>query len=513
MSLQKIKLITFIIFSLMIFIPPLKANDVLVAQQLLTELGYVPGPIDGSYGGKTRAALENYYAAQNKKFDGDLSSNEIRSLKKSVQNPNYSFEALKMMDAHIRQSELLQVRLPKSNLVIKDYERFRKYRLSHYKNNYSWTGWLWKQKGSSGQILDKKYCHETLLKFLIPTSPQGNFKGRTESDFTSCQNAFITFGVTNFDASLKMYQKLFLEMAKAPKDQWVYRHSNKKDYNPSYYHVGGVLATFYMYYAVNYEAFSYTRKERILIENYFKKKAFAERFNLDGDRRTALCPIKYPMNLNRRIHQVNNCGSVRLRFAAGELALAIVTKDSALWKKGLWDLDYTLSMTNDEGFFVPLSAKGCKSLDYTYDTSRLFSLNVEILKLAGYSLLDYKTRHGKTISQAYEMLFKQYEDITISNHIAKKSIGSSSCGDTPYKTHSEFLAQEFGSVDNEWVPGVDRFINWSIRYVSEKKPELIKVENLWDIETDPFIGNYHTITAFEIYNANVLSEPKSIWNN
>ena len=84
MSLQKIKLIIFIIFSLMFFTSPLKANDVLVAQQLLTELGYAPGPIDGSYGGKTRAALENYYAAQNKKFDGNLSSNEIRSLKKSV---------------------------------------------------------------------------------------------------------------------------------------------------------------------------------------------------------------------------------------------------------------------------------------------------------------------------------------------------------------------------------------------------------------------------------------------
>ena len=111
---------------------------------------------------------------------------------------------------------------------------------------------------------------------------------------------------------------------------------------------------------------------------------------------------------------------------------------------------------------------GCKALGYTYETSRLFSLNVEILKLAGYNLLDYKTRHGKTISQAYEMLFKQYEDITISNHIAKKSIGSSSCGNTPYKTHNEFLVQEFGSVDDEWVPGTDRFINWSIRYVSEK---------------------------------------------
>ena len=174
---------------------------------------------------------------------------------------------------------------------------------------------------------------------------------------------------------------------------------------------------------------------------------------------------------------------MRLRFAAGELALAIVTQDKALWKKGLWDLDYALSMTNREGFFVTLSAKGCRALGYTYDTSRLFSLNVEMLKLAGYNLLGYKTRHGKTISQAYEMLFKQYEDITISNHIAKKGIGAVSCGEKPYKTHNEFLFQEFGKLDDgglndEWVPGFGRFINWSIRFVSEKHPEWIKANTL-----------------------------------
>jgi peptidoglycan hydrolase-like protein with peptidoglycan-binding domain len=59
---------------------PIFANDVRITQQLLTKLGYNPGPIDGSYGDKTKRALENFYAAQNKKFDGELSSNEINAL-------------------------------------------------------------------------------------------------------------------------------------------------------------------------------------------------------------------------------------------------------------------------------------------------------------------------------------------------------------------------------------------------------------------------------------------------
>ena len=58
----------------------------------------------------------------------NLSANEIMSLSKASKNPDFSFEALKMMDDHVEQSELLRVPLPKSNLVIKDYQRFRDYR-------------------------------------------------------------------------------------------------------------------------------------------------------------------------------------------------------------------------------------------------------------------------------------------------------------------------------------------------------------------------------------------------
>ena len=116
------------------------------------------------------------------------------------------------------------------------------------------------------------------------TTPDGVNNGRTEQDFTDCQKSFHVFSLTNFDASFKLYEKLFLEMATSEKDHWVYRRSNVKNFNPSFYHLGGVISTFYMYYAVNYEAFNYTKKERSIIENYFKKKAFAERFNLDGNR-------------------------------------------------------------------------------------------------------------------------------------------------------------------------------------------------------------------------------------
>ena len=80
-------IIGFLVFALG---TPIFANDVRITQQLLTKLGYNPGPIDGSYGDKTKRALENFYAAQNKKFDGELSSNEINALETVFAKKNNS---------------------------------------------------------------------------------------------------------------------------------------------------------------------------------------------------------------------------------------------------------------------------------------------------------------------------------------------------------------------------------------------------------------------------------------
>ena len=64
-----LKFLAFVILTISFFSSPINANNVLEAQKMLTKLGHAPGPIDGSFGDKTKSALENYYAAKNKKFD------------------------------------------------------------------------------------------------------------------------------------------------------------------------------------------------------------------------------------------------------------------------------------------------------------------------------------------------------------------------------------------------------------------------------------------------------------
>jgi hypothetical protein len=429
-----------------------------------------------------------------------------------------SDEAKEMLDDHVKQSELLKVPLPSDNRVIKDYERFKDYRKNYLANNWRGTDYLWKEEVSKGQILTKDVCMKILAEFKLPKTG-----AKDKGVFQKCSRSFSDYAVINFDDGIQLYKELILKIATAKKDKWTYKDSGKDDFNPRDYELWGTLSPITMFYAVNYEELNYTKEEHEAIQQYIKNKAMIDRLDRDGNRsRSALCNITNPMNFWRHKHKVNNCGSVRLRFASAELALAIVMQDQELWAKGLWDLDYTLSMIEEEGFFVPLSAKGCKALGYTRSTSKLFSMNVELLKLADFNLLDYKTRHGKTVAEAYEMLFKQYEDITISNHIAKKGVGAQSCGTKPYKTHEEFVIHEFGSDDPDRIaiavkegwfsPNHEDWMNWSIRFVSEKHPEWLNDKyTLRDIKVFKEMSTYYFIQAFEIFNANVMSENHSIW--
>ncbi|MDC1263353.1 peptidoglycan-binding protein [Planktomarina temperata] len=59
---------------------PVLANSVAKSQRMLNQLGYNAGPIDGAYGGKTRGALEKFYADNGSLYDGKLDANEVADL-------------------------------------------------------------------------------------------------------------------------------------------------------------------------------------------------------------------------------------------------------------------------------------------------------------------------------------------------------------------------------------------------------------------------------------------------
>ncbi|MDA9686189.1 hypothetical protein N9U20_01080 [bacterium] len=426
----------------------------------------------------------------------------------------FSEEAKEMMNDHVKSSELLKVPLPKINRIIKDFDRYKDYRKNVMANSWSHTNYLWKDE-IDGKILTKELCTKAISEFKVPSTSTIQ-----EKIFKKCQRSLMSYATIDFEGGIDLHEEIILKITTSEKDNWVYKNSGADNFNPRDYQLWGVLSPLVIFYAVNYDQFNFTEDQHKTIQNYFKEKAMIERLDRDGNRsRTKLCPIENPMKLNKKKHKVNNCGTVRLRFASAELALAIVMQDKELWSKGLWDLDYVLSMVGKEGHFIPTAAKGCKALGYSLSTSRLFSTNVELLNLAKFNLLDYKTRHGKTLAEAYEQLFKIYDDITLIKHIAKKGVGAFSCGTKPFKTHLEHIIYERGGLENYKkdirygrIPDKQYYINWSMRFVTEKHPEWVEDKfSPHEVKVFPFHGSYYHIQPIEIFNANIMSEGDNLW--
>jgi hypothetical protein len=61
-----------------------ETENVQQVQTWLTQLGFEPGPIDGSYGGRTKQALEAFYQGRGGSFDGEISKNEILELREAM---------------------------------------------------------------------------------------------------------------------------------------------------------------------------------------------------------------------------------------------------------------------------------------------------------------------------------------------------------------------------------------------------------------------------------------------
>ena len=60
--------------------PPRRPLIVREAQRALRDLGYDPGPIDGTFGARTRAALEKYQLAERLPVTGELDAPTMERL-------------------------------------------------------------------------------------------------------------------------------------------------------------------------------------------------------------------------------------------------------------------------------------------------------------------------------------------------------------------------------------------------------------------------------------------------
>ena len=100
------------------------AGTVDTAQRMLNQLGYNAGPVDGAYGGKTRAALESFYTDNGGSFDGKLDANEVADLQAAmaergieIYRPLNSYDVQRKWTQNPERMDLLVPEVRKSRAV------------------------------------------------------------------------------------------------------------------------------------------------------------------------------------------------------------------------------------------------------------------------------------------------------------------------------------------------------------------------------------------------------------
>jgi hypothetical protein len=81
-------------------------------------------------------------------------------------------EAQEMLDDHVKQSALLKVPLPQDNRIIKDYDRYKNYRINILANDYSFYKQYVETRKLQGKTLTKDLCMDIIADFKVPTTPK-----------------------------------------------------------------------------------------------------------------------------------------------------------------------------------------------------------------------------------------------------------------------------------------------------------------------------------------------------
>ena len=206
------KLVALICFLLLTFSAPTLANDVRTAQQLLTELGYNPGPVDGSYGGKTEQALIKFYAAQNKKFDGKLNANENKGLESSLSVSIADRRKLKKSRHRQHAKYSKHIATPFSNLkvnknftLIDDFNSFMGLHEKYIK------GQLPDDKGSFSYRAQQGFDFDFCVEDFINTTSKKAKPSRGVQNVTGYCGQMISQRFLNYpESGLEHYRKMIL---------------------------------------------------------------------------------------------------------------------------------------------------------------------------------------------------------------------------------------------------------------------------------------------------------------
>lgn len=250
------------------------------------------------------------------------------------------------------------------------------------------------------------------------------------------------------------------------------------------YHKLQWLSKVFTYYAYNYDQFDISPERRNKIEAYLIEKALKHQPEDAIDTpRTCLSFINAPENWQYGVTP-NRCGSVNFKLAIGKVALGLRLGNNEIFQQGVRHTYRMTQYIDKNGVFVPYASKGATAWSYYVDFAGALSRLTELYKTIGFDFLAYKTPHGKTIHEVYDVAFNVLNiDFHIMDSYAKRVNQYQDFHKVRNLTHDEFMHRttelQLGSFYNSTEldqNGALQFYILNPEYVERFRPDILQTE-------------------------------------
>ena len=398
-----LRILVILFFGLISFNDPVMANNVLEAQKMLTKLGYAPGPIDGAYGGKTKRALDEYYQAKNKKFDGKLDKNEIVDLTASIKLIKTSQQKLKK-SRHIQHARYAKhIATPFRDLkvsedfnLIDDFETFMAFHESYLKGKLPDNRGFFNFR-SKGQNINFEFCVEDIIR-TNRNKAKPTFGMQSATAY--CGQMISQRFLNDTQNGIKNYRKIILgwleggiihnpnkfgkKLSKNMMESWPYAISSN---------VPNILTHYALYHKLY--GFSASIHQDIIQmgEAFYAQWDYYPLLIRGMPFKQKLCNLKsqYKVVVGTNDH----CGSYTARMATGGIYFGLEFNSQLAFDTGVRHLEIMLATFNKDAVYAAQAQRGICALGYMKQFPPHFELiHYAFQKAYGIDFINTKNING-----------------------------------------------------------------------------------------------------------------------
>jgi hypothetical protein len=441
------------------------ANSIAQSQSILNQLGYNAGPVDGTYGKKTRRALEKFYTALGSIYDGKLDSNEFIDLNVAMEgvgyksqnkpkvkptNPDFVLKKYrtKLIQpvinsrhfAHYKTSQLRNVKIPKDF----DFVDERRLRFLMEQGEYRLYAKQWANNGpQNGDRYKVNGCKNILQHFLMANDNKpvqiwtrdGKklmvLNNGNHEIMNSCHNSVTMLMHQDYKYAINEMSDIILHHATYQNVREAYLHPKDGINHMQYqkYIVMSHTAEFYAYFK---DLMPLAPPEHEVIKDYFDTIFAGNVFHTQ--QRRAQCNINNP-SLNASTKNrfgangqsgigINGCGSYAFQMVNASLLYSMSTNNAVLFEQAKKNATHMLGSFDDEGIQTAQASRGAMAWGYHTDVTMNLSYMAEIFNSIGYDFYEHKMpRSGIKVK---DVMFKHWEainDHTVLSKYAKYNKG------------------------------------------------------------------------------------------